>query len=822
MIPLNENQAVAIPANVGPYRLQLPAAPVQAPATPAAVPDATAAATPAAPVAAAVPGTPAATPAAAATATPAIPELETRVTTTSIGSMPAYVVTCKGFYVQLKADNGTNVSGFNTATLQLSNRYAQRVMITITDAGNKTILKQTSYVPATQAPAITLRLTEDANGMTVTGPDRCTFTVGSTKTNGTVGARLTRASTQRVTAEQIHMDGSASSVSLDVGAKPGASMYSGATTAPGSSTVMSQAKPEEQWIAHLAAAVNAPNMDEARRNMQQVRTPNSNASQVVAFINDVLFKQPPTITFTANPTTLSGIQCAGYNISATIGTQQPCLIPTNSQVSVPSNTQATLTAVHAKNGRPVAACRVLLSTSGTGASMTTPNTSVSGPSDMDAKLMARLLEGLQRSGLDPQRAADDFHSVDASPYSYTGQRVLPLLVNTLRRSNLSSAPEKEQFFFTCCNGHLANVYTTHAHYQLSATIDNQAPVSISQRGRVPANGQFTDDQPHFVRLVARDPVTNAVKGDTTVSVMGTGGGDRTNSGTTSSPAGFQSANPYSQYTPSSYPSMQQRETMPSQQSDGYTAPTSVTSQPYMDVSLQQSGPDCIARLTCPSHLRIVCNVDGTGGDTGRSDFAAKVSGDRPHRVEVSLLDSMGKVVFQQKLDIPSMCSSNVWGLALQENGLALDPDAGCSSTVLLDRDPERAVQGGFIGFDATVPHLLVLRKYISGVHGAKTGELLLRLPGSASPKDLLELIRLYRGRAVGQLDDTGLKRELFNLHNRCTAPSVKELISLLTGSTFSPQSAPYNPERGQVATLATTAGGTGDPNRVYFRLTGNC
>lgn len=817
LVPLTLNEPVAVASAGGPFRVCLPGGSPEAGAasSPATAAGGGASVLVNSPSASGVPPT-----AAGAGSAGLVPELETRVS--YVNGTPTYVAAAKDCFVQITAESGAVVSGYGIASLPLPHRNEQRVRLTLTDANGRTLLRQTAQVPAMQHAPVIVRLQDEpaapatppavtggggaagVGNVLVVGAEGSTVSIGGgPKANGTAGIRVPAQTAQSVTVEQTNPDGSVSAVTLNLGARtvtPAAPTFS---PPPPVSVAPPTPAVDTAWVAQLAQVVQTSNLDEARQQVQLIRPPNPAATSVVGFVHEQLFKPAPTIAFVAQKDVLTAVQCPGHNLAASVASQPTTLVPMNGTVQVPPGASVTLTAESSKNGAPVAACRVQLVGSATTADVG------------DEQVVARLLDALQRHNMDPQRVADDLAGINLSTMSPTGQRLIPLLLNCLRRA-LAPSARRELLFFTCGNGFLDNIYTEQPQLQLTAAVDGQAAAPVPQRGRVPAIGILAGQQPHFVKLVAKDPATGSVITETTVTLMGpetSGDGRGSPSAAPRPSASFHFTGPDdgSHHVSDGSVLHPSRSTAlvggveSSANAGAEGSGTGPVTLPYLDATLQQVGSDVQLRFISPPHLRIVCDVDGIGGDTGRSDVVTKVGGGRFHRVELSLVDRYGRVVFQQRLEVPPM-SSPAWGVALQDSGLALDPDAACTATVSVDRAPERAVQGNLVTFDTASPHYVLLRKYLNGLHGLCTGELGIRLPAGVSLKELEELVKLLRNRIAGTVDDGALKSELQAMRVRCGAPMLRDLISALIEVWSS---------------MAPRSSGSNEAGRVYFRLTGS-
>lgn len=616
----------------------------------------------------------------------------------------------------------------------------------------------------------------------------------------------------------------------------------------------------EKWVMELCTALQKPNPEDQRRLTQAIQPSTLPGMTIVNFVRDQLTRQPPAISFTVSKNGLDAVQCPGCTITATVGSDPPRSIPNFGSVQLTPGKPAVLTATSTSMQRPVSACRVQMSNNLTGLAAgpntvtsssagynpygsSSPTSASSPDGKADTELVTRVLDSLIRHNVNAPLVANELASISSAPFSAQGRRMLPLLTSCLRSASATGAAAaadkaageqaaaaaaaqarvSEEIFFTCGPGYVDNVYTNAPQVHLFAAIDDQAPQVLQQRGRVPAQGVLEGvNKPFFIRITARDPATGAVRNEKTITVLGVAPPSAQANAPAASVVPLGGATPLDLLTSERAPSASMQAPPDAVvRGDGSTpavgaaAPASGTMatnapMPYMDVFLQTVGQDVQARFLCPPHLRIVCDVDGVGGSTGQSDFVTKMAAARCHRVNLSLVDLYGKVVFQQKLDVPAM-SSPVWGLAVQHNGLSVDPESGSLATASVDRSPERALQGNFIAFDASTPHYVALRKYLNGLHGSCVGEVSLRLPGVTVPPELAEVVSILRRRATRQLSDPQAKTELQQLRARCTSPAIAELIGCILDSWSS----------GGGGGATSYGGGPDSPSsRVFFRLTG--
>ncbi|KPI86164.1 hypothetical protein ABL78_4786 [Leptomonas seymouri] len=773
-------------------------------------------------------------------------------------AMPSFVATAPNFTVELIGEDGSCATGQGIAILPLTHRRAQAIKIIVKDVVGRVLMRQKSYVPALQPAPATVQMKEDNGGSLVvsTGPGNKLTVGGVPQANPSAGAVLPRVVPQQVVVEQPNADGTMSTLALDVAAKGSGGQATPVgvnSKAPvpvpiplGGGTPAAAAPPgtPEKWVVELCTALQKTNPEEQRRLTQAIQPSTLPSMTIVNFVRDQLTRQPPAISFTVSKNGLEAVQCPGCTISAVVGSDPPRSIPNSGSIQLSAGKAAVLTATSSSTQRPASACRVQMSnmlgdnanafsspSSGYNPYGSSAPNAPSSENKADTELVTRLLDSLIRFNVNAAKVADDVGGMPTTPFSAQGRRMVPLLATCLRSASASGAAAaatkaandqaaaaaaaeaaaqakaNEDILFTCGPGYVDNIYTTTPQLHLFAAIDDQAPQVLQQRGRVPAQGVLEGDRkPFFIRITARDPSTGTVKMEKTITVLGVS--PTAPSGAASAPAPVQAqpdvastAGLHAASTPTS--AVAKPATAPAEASKAELTP-----MPYMDVSLQTVGQDVQARFLCPPHLRIVCEVDGMGGHTGQSDFVTKIPASRFHCINLSLIDTYGKLVFQQKLNLPAMASS-VWGLAVQHNGLSVDPESGSLATASVDRSPECSLPGNFLSFDASLPHYVHLRKYFNGIHGCCVGEVSLRLPGLTLPPELAEATSILRRRANRQLSDSQAKAALNQLRAHCASPPVADLINsiLVNWTSAAGASSSFNPDSSS--------------SRVFFRLTGS-
>lgn len=186
-------------------------------------------------------------------------------------------------------------------------------------------------------------------------------------------------------------------------------------------------------------------------------------------------------------------------------------------------------------------------------------------------------------------------------------------------------------------------------------------------------------------------------------------------------------------------------------------------------------------IVAPDGMLVVCFVDEIGGHTGKQHFCATMPSHQAHSMKLRIVDkSYGHVWMEQRLEIPAIPSTR-WGLSLHDNGLCVDPalSPDISTSVSVDRSPERAVREHFIPLDIYKPHYLSLRRYFHGLNGQCTGELSFRLPSFTNPKDLQSLLQALRSWLNNTVDGWSFERDILLLSAECSSPVLREILTTL-------------------------------------------
>ncbi|KEG14656.1 hypothetical protein DQ04_00361180 [Trypanosoma grayi] len=848
-VHLTPNRPVSVSAESGPFTFQLPRAPLTKTHMPAgaftasyAEPD--------------------------GTEVPVlrVPELETRISMCPQNDvlLPTFVATAEGFMIELVGDNGASVAGYGSAQLRLPDRKEHRVRITITDTTGRTFLRQSAIVPATEQPSLTFSIAEDVRGNPIiTGTPHSQISVDSLPpVSGGIGVPL-ETNTRHVVV--VREEGT--SAAFEIGPR----RASEAATAI--HPVIDIPSGPEPWITQLAKALQSSDQDTARRGVQSIIPPNPDAASIVGFVSEQLFKTPPTISFTKSNDTVMDVQCAGYNMTASVDNAIPRTISRGESVQVSAGHNLTLSAVTPSRGLLAASC-----------CMQCPMAE----KNLDELLIARLLDTFQRHNLSPDKVASELANT-TSPQSANGDRLLPLMVGCLRRlidasqrpirlvageapegtrllialdeqgamellpgsvmdvsngrssirvsvriaSSLekplrnefaralvdtyyrqsppplpirwagvpTSGPEEKALLelllqmlrdhdnelarqhaqgivsgqtdalqFACGVGCLQNIRTERP-CRLSVDVDGTGFMQLEQGGQVPQGYAFPPGSTHRVHIIARDPVSGALCAETQLMLMG------------------------------------------AEQADAPRQMASLASSCFLDANVSQVGEETHLRLVCPPRLRIVCDVDGSGGaGTGRSDYTAKMSAARQHNVNVQLLDDSGCVVFEQRLALPGIMAA-LWSVEIDRASIEVDKtttfgggNGGTIVTASLDRSPESDLTGP-LPFNSNEPHTILLRKYFSkaGPWNACAGELSLRLPAFIDPQYVQEIIHMYR--TARPDDGDKLRSQLGELQARTPSNAVKDLISALLD---------YN-----VAGFRPIRSSSSSDARIHFRISGD-
>ncbi|ORC90887.1 uncharacterized protein TM35_000073110 [Trypanosoma theileri] len=802
-----------------------------------------------------------------------IPELETRIIPSVETDMNplSFVAIADGFMIELVGDNGASVAGYGTAKLPLPDRMEHRVRITITDSSGRVLLRQNSMVPSTEREPLMFNITEDPQGTQIIKGKRFSHVAvdNHPPVSGEQGVPLESGVRHVVTVQD-----NGSSAIFEIGPHRTSSI---SPTAIPTTTAVPGVTPSfqrEPWIEQLANALQCPDLDSARRGVQSIipSTPESNT--IVGFVSEQLFKVPPTISFIKQNDTVSDIQCAGYSVTAALDNSTPCIIGARGSVQVPGGHNLTLSAITPSTGRVAASCcmqyplpernldellvarlldafqrhnstpenvyaelgNITSPLSGNGqrflpllqeclrrlldmskrfihlhAAETAENTRLvisidnqrpiefltgsvmDVPSNInDIRLSIQATPSTIRASQNEfaKRLVDAFYK-ESPPPLYNRWSVIPtegpderalldLLLQMLRdhenelarqRAQTSISGPIDAIQFTSTGGCLKNIRTERP-CRLSVDVDGTGFMQLLQGGDIPQGYAFPPGSSHRVHIIARDPESGAPCAETQVTLMGTEPIETTR---------------VASFLPSSC---------------------------FLDTTVSQVGEEVHVRFVCPSKLRIVCNVDGIStGDTGKSDYTAKMNPVFQHRVHVQLLDDSGNVVFEQRFVLPPMMIS-LWSIGLENSSIQVDNTSTTSTSTTvgngiivkasLDRSPERELTAP-LPFDSNEPHTVLLRKYFTGSDGY-AGEVSLRVPAFIDPIYVQEVSGLYRRpRQNGGTED--LRSDLNALKARIPSNVVKDLINALIEYLV--------PESHH--TRSVSSGET----RIHFRLSGD-
>lgn len=301
----------------------------------------------------------------------------------------------------------------------------------------------------------------------------------------------------------------------------------------------------------------------------------------------------------------------------------------------------------------------------------------------------------------------------------------------------------------------------------------------------------------------------------------------------------------------------------------YTAASSPAPPVYLDVSLQRMADTNFVRLLTRPELRLVCVIDGRGGDTGRSEHLTELAPQLPHHLELSVMNAQGCVLFQQKLDVPASGEAVttaateeplVWGLAVQDGGLAVDPDVsrGAVTRLSVDRGAETVLQDHLARLDTSTSRHVILHRFRpsggaargtqhmgdnythdmrpgyysenSGVPQSRAitdsamtwvGTVRLRLPGFVGVRIISEIAALLADASDESAQEERVRTRLKELRRDYGAVTVvRELVTAaldLMHRTLSRETAHRSaaPSMSSQRELSSSSG-----SRVYFRLTG--
>ncbi|KAH9580085.1 hypothetical protein LSM04_007671 [Trypanosoma melophagium] len=380
-----------------------------------------------------------------------VPELETRIIPSvemDLGPL-AFLAIADGFMIELVGDNGASVAGYGTVQLQLPDRMEHRIRITISDSSGRILLRQNSIVPSTERQTLMFDITEDAQGTQIIKGKRSSHIAVDNRppVSGEHGVPLESGVRHVVT---FHDDGS--SAVFEIGPHRTSVITESipietSTTSPTATATNGR----EPWIEQLANALQSPDIDSARRVVQSIipSTPESNT--IVGFVSEQLFKVPPTISFIKKNDTVTDIQCTGYSVTAALDNSTPCIIGARGSVQVPGGHNLILSAITPSTGRVVASC-----------CMQYP----SPEKNLDELFVARILDTFQRHNSNPENVYSELGTI-TSPLSENGQRLLPLLQESLRR------------LLDMCRHpiHLHSAESTE-NTRLIITVDNHPPIEL--------------------------------------------------------------------------------------------------------------------------------------------------------------------------------------------------------------------------------------------------------------------------------------------------------------------------------------------------------
>ncbi|ESL08499.1 hypothetical protein TRSC58_03798 [Trypanosoma rangeli SC58] len=355
-------------------------------------------------------------------------------------SPPTFVATAEGFMIELIGDNGSSASGYGTAQLRLPDRMEHRVRTIIMDPSGRTLLRHNTVVPSTERTSLVFRIAEGERGARfISGERPSRISVDDLPpVSGDAGVYVDSDTPHVVT---VHDD--ASLAVFEIGPQQG--------TFPQPTTAAARTE-AEPWIAQLAKALQSPDSNAARRVIQDIIPTTPEAIAICGFVSEELFRKPARISFNKINDTVNEIQCVGYDVTAAVDNGPPYKIAAGGSVQVPGGHSVTLTAATLSTGRAVASCCLH---------------NLPPDKNLDELLVARLLETFERHSTSSDKVVSELLNITSSQSS-NGQRLLPLLVDCLRR--LPSHLQRPIYLGTA---------ETPENTQLFLTLDDRPPIQLS-------------------------------------------------------------------------------------------------------------------------------------------------------------------------------------------------------------------------------------------------------------------------------------------------------------------------------------------------------
>ncbi|CBH11823.1 hypothetical protein, conserved [Trypanosoma brucei gambiense DAL972] len=713
-----------------------------------------------------------------------VPEVETSTIDSPEGpnTPPIFVTTADGFMIELTGDNGTSAAGYGRVQLPLPDRMTHRVQIKVSDMTGRIYLRQTAVVPSTQPPPLTFSITKDAaGGHMVKGSTLSQISIDNQPVvSGAVGASITDNARHVVTVRE----GSASAV-FEVVAQPSAAAGPVAVrqepqpAVPSGGTLLNS----ETWVNELAKALQCTDINDCRQGVQNIIPRSPEATVILGFVSQNLFKVAPTISFSREGDSVSDIQCPGHTITASINNGAPCTLSGVASIQVPSGHKVTLSALSPSTGRVVASC----------CAHYPPATQ----KNLDEHLVARLLELFQRCSLNPEAVLAELQNI-TQPQSAVGQQLVSYLIGCFRRLlecfqrpiNLfagDTLPNVQLLAYvddqipkeltvaspvtvSCANTNvrvsareppaaalatrggvihkLVEAYRENAPTELMAQLmvisptdpDERALVDLLSRVLKDYEAKLKRERDNVISSTAADYLQFSCDGVTmenirtsnpcqlSFEVDGTGfvaleQGGQIPQGYSFPAGSTHCVHVIARDTASGALRAEAYITLKGTKCGPSTMSAPQNEALFLDASVMVVMEEIHLRLLCPPTLSLKCEVDG-GGDvvgTKSSEFMARMNASSMHNVNVHLIDEVGNVVFRQRLAVPPIAMVQ-WALRLDSNSLYVDSTtASCTSflTSSLNRCPEKELNGP-LQLDCSGPQTVVLRKYTLGAVQGRT------------------------------------------------------------------------------------------------------
>ncbi|KAG8340799.1 hypothetical protein TRVL_08374 [Trypanosoma vivax] len=624
------------------------------------------------------------------------------------------------------------------------------------------------------------------------------------------------------------------------------------------------------WIQQLADALKCQDTHIRLQRVQEIVPDSTEASTILGFVVEQLFKAPPTIYFTRDGDLLSEIRCSGHNVTVSVDNAAPCFIGEGRTIQVPLGHKIALSACIPSSGQTVASCCV--------------HFAPESQKNPDELLVTRLLDTFQRHYRSPEKAVDELALI-APPFSPNGQQLLLLVVNSLKQlGNAAVCPTCQSSSGTSntiqastssgnqclrdmqrfaaaspTNGILGQPLSSEKEQRPLQTTQNEFARRLidAYSGSSPStlpdrwSAVHTDceEEQTLLDLIVR---LLREKGDKCVSqpsyapsapslcalefacssgslqdirtrrpcqlsvdVDGTGFVALEQGGQVPQGYSFPSGSTHCVHIVGRDPvdgavCAEAFATLSDKKNPELARPSVQPSRNYMDLSMTIVMDEIHLRIICPPELRVACLVDGVVCGSSKvmsSDFIAKISAAHGHSINARLLDVSGAVVFEQRLAVPPMITAP-WSVRLENGSVVVDSTIkDASFTASLNRCPEKAISGP-IALNGEEPEMILLRQYSTGVEHTRicVSELSLRVAPFVDSTYVRKLSCLYRSALPG----SGLVAQLNELI--CSIPSgvMKDLITTMA-----------NFEEKAEATGGRRSNSRFSNARIHFRLCGD-